>query len=550
MTSLWLDREETFSPDTFQPGSSYDTVVAGAGLTGLVTALLLARSGQKVLVLEARSPGAVTTGNTTAKVSLLQGTVLSALSRHYSQQQVRAYVEANREGQAWLLRYLEEHKVPFQRRDAYTYATSAAGTERLLEEFGAAATVGIGVDYVRDAGLPFPVHGAVKLAAQAQINPMDVLDTLLADIRARGGSIVCGVRLRDVTVSSRVTGSSRATGSSSATSSSPVSSGSRVTVQTDHGPVTADQVVLATGTPVLDRGLYFAKLKPLRSYAAALELPPGLAPPPGMYISTEEPTHSLRDYEADGRRLLLVGGHGHHVGRVESEKSHLSGLLDWAGTHFPGAVATHTWSAQDYQATNLMPFFGKLPRGRGHIFVGTGYNKWGMTNAVAAALGISADILGGQLPWADTIHRRVASPTGAFSAVALNARVGARLAGGWGRVAAGPKREQPAAAVPAAESVPPGPDIQPGRGIQPGSGIQQADGVGTVYRRGVRPVAESTVDGTTCRLSAVCTHLGGIVRWNDSELTWDCPLHGSRFSSDGRLLEGPATKDLPRAGSV
>ena len=532
MTSLWLDREETFSPDTFQPGSSYDTVVAGAGLTGLVTALLLARSGQKVLVLEARSPGAVTTGNTTAKVSLLQGTVLSALSRHYSQKQVRAYVEANREGQAWLLRYLEEHKVPFQRRDAYTYAASAAGTERLLKEFGAAATAGLDVDYVRDAGLPFPVHGAVKLAAQAQINPMDVLDTLLADIRARGGSIVCGVRLRDVTGGSPVIGSRRVT-----------PGGSPVTVQTDHGPVTADQVVLATGTPVLDRGLYFAKLKPLRSYAAALELPPGLTPPPGMYISTEEPTHSLRDYEADGRRLLLVGGHGHHVGRVESEKSHLSGLLAWAGTHFPGAVATHTWSAQDYQATNLMPFFGKLPRGRGHIFVGTGYNKWGMTNAVAAALGISADILGGQLPWADTIHRRVASPSGAFSAVALNARVGARLAGGWGRVAAGPKRE-PGAAAPAAEGVQPGPDVQPGPRIQP------ADGEGTVYRQGVRPVAESTVNGTTCRLSAVCTHLGGIVQWNDSELTWDCPLHGSRFSSDGRLLEGPATKDLPRADSV
>ena len=109
MTSLWLDREKTFSSDPFQAGAKYDTVVAGAGLTGLVTALLLARSGQRVLVLEARYPGAVTTGNTTAKVSLLQGTVLGSLSRQYSDKQVQAYVEANREGQAWLLRYLDEH---------------------------------------------------------------------------------------------------------------------------------------------------------------------------------------------------------------------------------------------------------------------------------------------------------------------------------------------------------------------------------------------------------------------------------------------------------
>ena len=499
MTSIWLDREESFSPDAFQAGSAYDTVVAGAGLTGLVTALLLARSGQRVLVLEARYPGAVTTGNTTAKVSLLQGTVLSGLARQFSAKQVQAYVDANREGQAWLLRYLQEQGVPFQHRDAYTYATTGDGMERLREELTAGTTAGLDIDYTVDAGLPFPVQGALKLAGQAQINPLDALDALMADLRSRGGTIVGGVRLRDV------------------------SGSGPLTVRTDRGNVTANHVVLATGIPVLDRGLYFTKLKPLRSYAAAMELPAELAPPPGMYLSAEEPTHSLRDYETDGRRYLLVGGHGHHVGRTASEKAHLDGLLGWAGTYFPGATATHTWSAQDYQATNLMPFFGTLPRGRGRILFGTGYNKWGMTNAVAAALGISADILGSQLPWADTIHHRVTSPAGALTAVKLNAEVAVKLASGWGKVAAeARKARHTAAATP-------------------------ADGEGKVYRDGARPVAASTVDGTTCRLSAVCTHLGGIVTWNDSELTWDCPLHGSRFSSDGHLLEGPATKDLPRA---
>ncbi|MGK3956275.1 FAD-dependent oxidoreductase [Arthrobacter sp. R4] len=500
MTSIWLDRKESFSPDPFRAGSAYDTVVAGAGLTGLVTALLLARSGQRVLVLEARYPGAVTTGNTTAKVSLLQGTVLSGLARQYSAKQVQAYVDANREGQAWLLRYLQEQGVPFQTRDAYTYATTGDGLERLREELTAGTTAGLDIDYTGDAGLPFPVQGALKLAGQAQINPMDALDALMADLRSRGGTIVGGVRLRDV------------------------AGNGPLTVRTDRGNVTANHVVLATGIPVLDRGLYFTKLKPLRSYAAALELPAELALPPGMYLSAEEPTHSLRDYETDGRRYLLVGGHGHHVGRTASEKAHLDGLLDWAGTYFPGATATHTWSAQDYQATNLMPFFGTLPRGRGRILFGTGYNKWGMTNAVAAALGISADILGGQLPWADTIHHRVTSPAGALTAVKLNAQVAVKLASGWGKVAAGERKapRHAAAATP-------------------------ADGEGKVYRDGARPVAVSTVDGTTCRLSAVCTHLGGIVTWNDSELTWDCPLHGSRFSSDGHLLEGPATKDLARA---
>jgi glycine/D-amino acid oxidase-like deaminating enzyme/Rieske Fe-S protein len=505
MTSIWLDRSDPFVSDPFEPGSSYDTVVAGAGLTGLVTALLLARSGQNVLVLEARHPGAVTTGNTTAKVTLLQGTFLSQLASQYSQKQVQAYVDANREGQAWLLRYLDEHGVPYQRRDAYTYAASPQGTEKLRAEVSAGTTAGLDMEYVRDAGLPFPVHGAVRLADQAQIHPMEVLDTLVSDIRSRGGSVVGGVRLQDVT------------------------GAGPATVRTDRGTVTANEVVLATGIPVLDRGLYFAKLKPSRSYAAALQLQDDQAPPPGMYISVEQPTHSLRDYEADGRRLLLVGGHGHHVGRARSEKHHLGSLLDWAVQHYPGATATHTWSAQDYMPTNLMPFFGKFPRGKGHIYLGTGYSKWGMTNAVAAAVGISADILGGNVPWADTIHHRVTSPSGALSAVALNAGVAAKLATGWGQVAAEGRKDK-AEPVPAAAPVVP------------------AEGEGKVYREGPKPVAVSTVDGTTCKLSAVCTHLGGILHWNDSELTWDCPLHGSRFTNEGKLLEGPATKDLPPAG--
>ncbi|BDZ47672.1 hypothetical protein GCM10025866_35810 [Naasia aerilata] len=137
MTSLWLDRldrtredGDTFPASDFEPGAEYDTVVVGAGLTGLVTGLLLARAGQHVAILESKTVGSLTSGNTTAKLSLLQGTKYSEMLRHTALKNARAYVEGNREGFEWLLRYLDDHSVPYQRRAAYTYAGTPEGSAR------------------------------------------------------------------------------------------------------------------------------------------------------------------------------------------------------------------------------------------------------------------------------------------------------------------------------------------------------------------------------------------------------------------------------------
>jgi Rieske Fe-S protein len=236
-----------------------------------------------------------------------------------------------------------------------------------------------------------------------------------------------------------------------------------------------------------------------------------------MYLSAESPGRSLRTYPSGAGELLITGGNSHQVGKEPSPRARLDELLNWTRHHFPGAEPTHTWSGEDYRATNLMPFFGKLPRGGGQIFFATGYNKWGMSNSIAASLAITAEILGGQLAWADTIHRRVTSPAGAAAAVALNAGTAKTMAEGWAK----------------AETA------------RPDAGTVPGEGEGILLRSGRKPVAVSTVDGTTCRVSAVCTHLGGILSWNDAERSWDCPLHGSRFSPSGDVLQGPTTRPLP-----
>ncbi|WP_341394575.1 FAD-dependent oxidoreductase [Arthrobacter sp. G119Y2] len=494
MESLWLATSPPIPVDAFDPGGSYDTVVVGAGLTGLTTALLLARRGRKVAVLEARQAGAVTTGNTTAKVSLLQGLQLSNISSHQGADGVRSYVEANRAGQDWLLEFCREHGVDHDIRTAYTYANSDSGRQSLEKELSAASAAGLPVRMTRDTELPFEVSGALELAGQAQIHPMQALASLAVEFRASGGTLVQGVR---------VTGAGTA-------------AGERIRVVTSSGSVTARHLVLATGIPVLDRGGYFARLLPLRSYAAAHPISGEV--PQGMYLSIDTPSRSLRTARVDGTDYLISGGNGHAVGRHPHPQALVDDLAEWTVRNFAVSAAAYAWSAQDYEPAAGLPYVGQVPFGNGSIFAATGFNKWGMTNAVAAAQSISEAISPDpESSRARNWYQPKLSSRDVLTAVRDNAEVGLEMLAGWASSMADTN-----------ESAPP-------------------EGQGKVVRRNLKPVGVCTVDGDVSRVSAICPHLGGVLSWNDAEASWDCPLHGSRFAADGALLEGPAVRGLDRA---
>ncbi|MBC7277633.1 MAG: FAD-dependent oxidoreductase [Nocardioides sp.] len=490
MRAMWQDHPETPSPDPFPDDDRFDDVVVGAGITGLTVGLMLARAGRRVGVVEARRVGSGTTGRTTGKLSLLQGTRLSQILSAQSRGVAEAYVEANREGMAWLLGFCAEHDVPVQTRDAVTYASADDELTSVREEHEAAGSLGLDVRWADDLDVPFPHVGSTVLADQAQFDPMDVLGALATQLRGHGGTVHEGHRVMGV--------SGRGTPE----------------ITLDDGRVLrAENVVLATGVPTLDRGLYFAKVEPKRSYILAFE---GVEPPPAMYISVASSSRSIRGVPGDATTgpRLLVGGAGHVVGRTESELSRVHELREWTARHFDGAVETHAWSAQDYASHDGIPFVGTLPRGGGHIYLATGYDKWGLTNGVAAARAIAGQILGSTPSWAKVLGRRITRPRGAARIASLNVGVG--LAATRSLVRA----EFATAHTPT------------------------ADGAGAVGRDGVLPVGTSNLEGRTCSVVALCTHLGGTLRWNDAEKSWDCPLHGSRFSADGEVLEGPATKAL------
>lgn len=500
MTSLWLaDRANQPSQPSslLEADREADVVVVGAGITGLITAVLLARAGRNVLVLEAHSAGAGATGNTTAKISLLQGTKLSKIVARHGAKRARQYVEGNREGQDWLIQHCAAHGISVQREDAYTYAQSEKGLPSARAELEACEAAGVAAEWADTADVPFPFHGGVRLAEQAQFDPMPFLDSLIVELEERGGRLVEGARVQKVT-----------------------GEGDRLalhvrTVDADEFDVHGQQCVLATGIPILDRGGFFARLKPSRSYCMAYRVPGDITS--GMYISTDSPTRSVRYAPTvDGQRLI-VGGAGHPVGHAKTPASSVQELDAWAKTHYPGAMQTHYWSAQDYSPIDELPYVGPILPGNDKIFVATGFDKWGMTNGTAAALALAGRILGGRMDWAEAFASW--SPhelSGIPKAVQLNAEVGLYLARGW--------------ITPVTRTL--------NRTPQEGGVVS-----GPPWQLEGRAV----VNGVEHRVSPVCPHLGGIVNWNDADESWECPLHGSRFAPDGKLLEGPATRDLTGA---
>lgn len=495
MTSLWQATRPQLPADPFMPGATYDSVVVGAGLTGISTALLLARSGQRVALLEARRAGDVTTGNTTGKISLLQGTQLSSIIRHHDAETARHYVTGNLEGQSWLLRFFREHGIPFDTRDAVTYSVTDAGAAALKTEREACVAAGLSPVLQDTSSLPFAVTGSLRLAGQAQFHPLRGLAGLAADFRSHGGQLSEGVRVQGIS-----TGKLK---------------GDKIEVKTPRGAVWAEHLILATGTPILDRGGHFSVLAPQRSYAVAFAVESlALEGMDEMFLSIDGPTRTLRTAVVDGRTYLIVGGNGHPVGRETHTQALIDDLVRWTQQHFPAVRPVYQWSAQDYEPASALPYVGKLPLSRHNIYAATGYNKWGMTNAVAAALALSAEILGGQMPWANKLYATRVARQDAFSTVKTNAGAGLELLNGWLS------------------------------GLARTSTVSPPEGQGVVVRNGARPEGVCVVDGVTHRISAVCPHLGGVLGWNDAEKSWDCPLHGSRFTAEGTLLEGPATRDL------
>jgi nitrite reductase/ring-hydroxylating ferredoxin subunit len=218
--------------------------------------------------------------------------------------------------------------------------------------------------------------------------------------------------------------------------------------------------------------------------------------------------------------VLIVGGEDHKTGQEEDMEARWSRLVAWTQERFPGAEApTFRWSGQVLEPVDGLAFIGRNPLDTPNVYIATGDSGNGMTHGTIAGILLTDLIQGRPNAW-ETLYdpaRKSLKAAKDFAAENLN------VAGQY------------------ADWVKPG-DV--------GSAEEVAPGTGAVVRRGASFVAcYRSESGALTELSAVCTHLGCIVGWNPGEKTWDCPCHGSRFSPDGHVVNGPAKTPLTPAKS-
>ena len=492
--SLWVGTSPATAYPRLGGDLHVDVAVVGGGVVGLTTAHLLREAGASVALVEAGRVAAGTTGYTTAKVTSLQGTTYSTLTKKHGVEKARLYADANEAGIRLVRALVDQLGIDcdLSTEAAYTYTEDPDLVQSIADEAAAAQAAGLAAEFVTDTGLPWEVQAAVRLGDQAQFHPRRYCIGLARAIAESGGHVFEHTRVLDV------------------------DEGTPSRVETEHGTITADHVVIATLMPFWDRGGYFAKAHPSRSYVIAVRAEEAID---GMYLSTESPTRSIRT--AEGGEWLVLGGNAHHVGSEEETGRYYTDLEEWARQRFTVREVGYRWSSQDYVPVDGIPYAGRSARAE-RVWVVTGLRKWGFSNGSAAAMLLRDHIVGRDNPWTELYDAGRADVTrSATTFIKENAKVAGHLVGDR-----------------LANLVPPSPDsIPPGDG-----GICRLDG-DTV-------AAFRDDDGTLHAVSPACTHMGCLVHFNKAERSWDCPCHGSRFGIDGRVLQGPAVKDLERKGAT
>jgi glycine/D-amino acid oxidase-like deaminating enzyme/nitrite reductase/ring-hydroxylating ferredoxin subunit len=497
-TSVWMATGDVPEFGPLQGDDGADVCVVGAGIAGLTVGYLLAREGKAVVLLDDGPVAGGETARTTAHLVNALDDRYYELERLHGERGARLAAESHTAAVDQIEEIVEREGIDcdFERLDGYLFVGPGQSTEQLGEELRAAHRCGLTeIKYVER--VPFDAYdfgAALRFPYQGQFHILKYMSGLARAFTRLGG------RLHTNTHADKIEGD-----------------GETARVTTAGGFVlTAAAVVVATNTPVNDLVSIHTKQAPYRTYVVGARAPKGSVPRMLLW-DTEDPYHYVRLQSADDAHdVLIVGGEDHKTGQAEDFDERFRRLEEWTRERFPAVESfDYRWSGQVMEPVDGLGFIGRNPGDAENVYIATGDSGNGMTHGTIAGMLIRDLILGRENAW-ETLY----NPS----------RISIRAGGEYA------KENLNVAAQYA--------DYLTGGGVS--SPDEVAPGTGAVMRRGLSKVALYRDDaGALHEHSAVCTHLGCIVDFNDKEKSWDCPCHGSRFDpADGHVLNGPAIHGL------
>ena len=473
-----------------------DICVVGAGIAGLTTAYLLAREGRRVVVVDDGPTGGGETCRTTAHLANALDDRYYNLEQMHGQEGAQLAAASHTAAIDRIERIVRDESIDcgFARVDGYLFLPSGGDVAELDRELEAVHRAGLpSVVRVDRAPLSsFDTGPALRFPRQGQFHILAYMQGLAAAAKRHGVVIHNGTHAHGF------------------------HGGEAAHVETDRGTIRAAAIVVATNSPVNDLVAIHTKQAAYRTFVVAARVPRGSVPPVLLW-DTLDPYHYVRVQDGPGSDadLLIVGGEDHKTGQADDGEARFARLEAWTRERFPQAgTFAYRWSGQVMEPVDALAFIGRNPSDHDNVYVATGDSGNGMTHGTIAGMLLTDLIAARDNPWT-RLYDPARKPVRAVKEFA---------------------RENVNVAAQYVDLVTPG-DVTDASLVAPGQAA--------VIRRGATKVAVyRSPDGQLHERSAICTHLGCVVQWNSVEATWDCPCHGSRFGTDGRVVNGPAVSPL------
>ena len=493
--SLWQDIADYTSKQSTSGINTFDVLIAGGGITGITTALLLQKAGKSVAVAEAHSLCFGTTGGTTSHINSFFDTSYDQIESDFGADAAQLVSKATRQARELFRSHVTAYNINcgFEEKDGYVYAQTAEQADELDKMIDASKKAGADVDYVQEIPIPVQFQKAIRYRGQAQIHPTRYVEALAKAFEEAGGVILQNCAVDKFENEDGV-----------------------LRIETGHGTISARNLIWATHIPPGINLLHFRNA-PYRSYAISVKLNND-AYPDALAYDMYDPYHYYRTQDIDGEKYLIIGGEDHKTAHEENTNACFNDLVAHARKLFDIKEITHHWSSQYFEPADGLAYIGHLPGNPENVYVATGYGGNGITYSHIAAITLSDLITKGQSEFADLFSPGRIKPIAGFTAfVQENADV---------------VKEFVAKRV----------------NVEKIDGLSElAHGEAKVVKYEGETVAiYKDENGGVHALNPVCTHAKCVVGWNRAEKTWDCPCHGARYDINGEVLTGPARRGLEK----